>query len=466
MVSAPVLEKSGAAEGNGGPRGLFLLFVGASYRTCSVGLRERCRVLPEALSETLLDLHEPPLEEILLLSTCNRTELYVVTTSPDEAMHGLAQFYQSRLGLPPENFDSLLHTCHGLDAARHLVTVAAGLDSMAIGEPEILDQVREAGRVAQSAGTLGPVLTRALRHAILGGRRAWGETGRGQRPHSLSTAAVTAIQEDLGGLDGRTVVVIGTGRMGKLAASELRGCGASSLLVIGRDLEHAQGLANRVGGEARDFSGLPAAVEAGDAVITCAAAPHFILRQEHLAGRLAHRPAEPLVIVDMGVPRNVEPTVGQLPGVRLLDIDCLASQLAKNTPDWESSLPRAKAVVEEEALSFWQWLKQFPLTSAMADVYKRAEAIRQREVQRTLKRLPALSEQDTARLNDMTRAIVNKLLHQPLGYLKQEGEIALLTHLFAKDEVAVGRTGRAGKGSLMDFSRPPDKEGLYYDMGA
>jgi glutamyl-tRNA reductase len=390
--------------------------VGISHHTAPVELRERFAVSSEALPSTLALLQERH-GSAVLLSTCNRTELYLSRAAPQEDPEALREALAALAPDAPRPHPDSVYIHTGREAARHLLRVAAGLDSMVLGEDQILGQVRAAFVAAAAAGTTDRLLSRLFHLAIASGRRVRNQTTLGRYAVSVSAAAVDAVRRQLADLQQATVLLIGAGDAGKLSARTLARLGTGRLLVASRTPERARRVAGDVGGSAVGPEELAGALAAADAVICASAAPGYQLTRAMLreAGRDG---SSPLLVVDIAVPRDVEPAVAEEPGVTLLDIDHLrAEPLAGGLPD----VAAAEAIVEDEVgrlASWWDTLRVVPTISALRE---RAEDIRRAELARTFGRMSHLSEEERGRIEAMTAAIVNKMLHQPIARLKQPG---------------------------------------------
>jgi glutamyl-tRNA reductase len=329
----------------------------------------------------------------------------------------------------------------GEDAARHLLRVAAGLESMVLGEAEVLGQVRAAFSAAGAAGSHHPLLSRLGHSAIRAGRRARAETGIGRHPVSVSSTAAALAQRMLGDLAERRVLVVGAGEAGKLTARSLAERGASRILVTSRTHERAVQLAADLSGEAVPFQALPKALAEADIVITSSSAPTFLIGLELAASATVHRGARPLLFIDIAVPRDVDPVVQQLPQVRLYDIDDLQALSQQSLRAREREVGTVEALVEEEVRRFVAWWRSLSTIPTVAALRHRAEAIRQYELGRTLPHLGRLTEEEQQRLEAMTRAMVKKLLHAPIAHLKSEdngvAQAAALRELFDLEPAAV-----------------------------
>jgi glutamyl-tRNA reductase len=387
-----------------------LLAVGVSHRHAPLELRERL---------FLSDAHARELAEELgavVLSTCNRTELYLTGGDPDHAREELER--QSGLELA-----GVLATWEGGEAVEHLFRVAAGLDSLVPGEAEILGQVRTAYEAALSVGATGPVLNRLFEDALHTGKRVRTEAKLAEMPESVAASAVDLAERTLGGLGGKRALLFGAGRMSELAARDLRGHGAE-VVVASRTLESAQELAQRVGGRAAPFDAVAVELPAADLVISATRCPYPILHAEAVQPR-----TKPLVLIDIAVPRDLDPEIGRREGCTLFDIDELGGGLVGR----EEDVREAERIVAEEAARFAEWRRSRGAAPAIAALRRRAEEIRSEELARAGSRLSELSPRERETVETLTSQIVNKLLHTPTVRAKETGSEPL-RDLFALRE--------------------------------
>lgn len=397
---------------------------GISHSQAPVALRELVAFAPAQVSEALATLADSPaILEVALLSTCNRTELYVASEDPDRAREAIVQYLVDRRGLEEGMLARFFGAHQDLEAAHHLMRVAAGLDSQILGEGQILAQVREAVAVARSSGTCGPVLDSLFRHAIAAGKRVRTETTISQGAVSVGAAAVELARRELGGLSGRTVVVLGTGKIGEVTLKHLSGQGVSRLLLANRTLDSAQALAGTCGGEAVPFHALTAVLCEADVVLCCTGAPHFVLGEADLApvARVRAEAGRPLIMVDVSVPRNIDPAARGLQGVSLFDIDDLSSLADRTRADREAQAKIAESLVEEEIDGFASWMQSYQAAPTIASLRHKLDGLRQSELDRFLARHgDDLSPDQQAAVEQLTRAITNKFLHEPTVGLKSQ----------------------------------------------
>ncbi len=408
-----------------------IVLVGLNHRTAPVEVRERFAL--EKSGEhplAVLKRELPEAEEALFLSTCNRVEFLLVSRDPEKAVRGLKEFLARRTGLPIAQFEPHLYLYENREAVRHLFRVASGLDSMVLGEPQILGQVKEAYREAVEHRTTGPILNRLLHKTFSVAKRVRTETGIGSHAVSVSYAAVELAKKIFGSLKGKIALLVGAGEMAELAAQHLLSAGVSKMLVANRTLSRAIELAERFQGEAYGLEELSDCLLKTDIVISSTGAPGYVITREMVKPLLRRRRLRPLFFIDIAVPRDVDPAVNELENVYVFDIDDLKQVVAENLGRRQREALRAEKIVEEEVLKFERWLRELAVYPTIKALREKAEAIRKRELERTLSRLD-LSPEDREAIEILTEAIVHKILHDPITYLKsgyhREGREAIIT---------------------------------------
>lgn len=399
--------------------------LGLSHRSAPVSLRERIScALPDhdgLLAEGLPAQYQA-LQEIVVLSTCNRIELYAAV---DEACAAPRQLLLDYLALHhsvnTESFYHYLYYFTGLEAAEHLSRVACGLDSQVLGEPQILGQVTNAYMRSIDARTIGPTLTTLFRSAISAGKRARAETAISSNPASIGSVSIALAEEIVGDLKESNVLVIGLGEMGQLALSSLRKRGVQRIALANRTLERAQTLAEAWNGPVYSLSDLPAALEQADVVISATAAPDIVIGRELMKITMAKRGGRDLAVIDIAVPRDVDPYVRQEPGVHLFNMDDLKGSMDEALAARRQEIPRVEAIIAEEMGDLKRSLQELRIKPLIADLRQKAEAIRQRELQRTLRFLGGDLDEDTLKhVQHLSRSLVNKLLHEPTLRLREQ----------------------------------------------
>ena len=402
-----------------------VVVVGLSHRTVPLDLLERLAVPADRLHKALGDLASRPfVSEAVLLSTCHRTEAYVVGERFHGAVQDVRHFLSELAFVPPEDFSDHLYTYYDEAAAAHLFSVAAGLDSVVLGESQILGQVREAWDRARREGTAGAQLSVLFRHALEVGKRARAETGIGRGVTSLAQAAVSMARDRLGGLAGRTVVVIGAGKMGEgigenIVADLAAATGPGELIVANRTWERALALAARIGGRAVELEALPDALAEADVVFTSATAPVNALEHEAVEAVMERRGLDdPILFVDLGMPRNVDPALRQLPGVTVLDLADLRGFVQVGLDQRRKEVVPVRALVAQEVGRYLDATSARGMAPTIAALYERGEEVRTAELERFRARLSGLDARQQAAVEALTRGIVAKLLHEPAVNVK------------------------------------------------
>ena len=396
-----------------------LFVAGLSHRTAPVELREQLALEEDKIREILADLTgRGLLDEVMILSTCNRVEVYGVAAVPGEARSAAFGRLGIHRGLAWRDLEPLLYTVTGEEAALHAFRVAASLDSMVLGEPQILGQVKDAFALAQSAGAAGPVLHALMSQAFSAAKRVRSETEVGRLAVSISYAAVELARKIFEGLAGKAVLLVGAGEMSELAARHLVDQGALPLYVTNRTWSRAQELARGLGGIPVPFDQMPATLGMVDIVITSTAAPEPIVTAAHARAALAARRGRPLFFIDIAVPRNVEPAVNDVENVFCYDVDDLRSVVEANLKERQREAVRAQALLEREVAKFAERLQDLEVVPTIVSLRDKLEAIRRAELQRALGRLPAADEETRRVMESLSQSIVNKMLHAPMVKLK------------------------------------------------
>lgn len=399
-----------------------VVVVGLSHRTVPVSVLEPMTVPAARLPKALHDIASSDnVSEAVVVSTCLRTEIYAVAHRYHGAVADIRNFLAAWSGKPPEEFAGNLYEYHDEVAVNHLFKVAAGLDSAVLGEGEILGQMADAWEAAHAEGVSGAVLSILFRHALEAGKRVRSETAIARGTTSLSQAAVALAAERLGSFEGLTTVVMGAGEMGEAMAQALAGSlGSGNLLVVNRTWSKAIELAARCGGRALEWSDLPSALVQADVLLACTGSSDLLVGVGDVEAVLEARAGRPLLIVDIAVPRDVEPAVGLLPGVTLLDMDALAAFAERGMASRRLEVPHAEAIVASEVVRYSDVSAQRDVAPLIAALHERAEEIRRAELARFGRRLAELTDGETRALEALTRGIVAKLLHDPTVAVKGE----------------------------------------------
>jgi len=415
------------------------LFVsGLSHRTAPIAVREQLALEEDKLREILADLAEGgPYAEVLILSTCNRVEVYGVADVPGEARAAALRSLGAQRGITCQALEPLLYTKDGAEAVQHAFRVAASLDSMVLGEPQILGQVKDAFALAQSCRTVGPVLHSLMSQAFAVAKRVRTDTDVGRHAVSVSFAAVELARKIFESLDGRSVLLVGAGEMGELAARHLQDHGTLPVYVANRTWSRAQELARELAGTAVPFEELFSVMAQVDIVITSTAAPEPIVRAVEVARALHARRARPLFFIDIAVPRNVEPAVNELDNVFVYDVDDLRSVVEANLRERQREALRAEALIEREVAKFAARLRDLEIVPTIVSLREKLEEIRRAEIVRALGRLPDADEATRRALEALSQGIVNKVLHGPTVKLRDSSRaghhrrwIDFITELF------------------------------------
>jgi glutamyl-tRNA reductase len=399
---------------------LHLLLVGISHRTAPVELRERVDFQARGLQGALRALADRgSAHEAVVVSTCNRAELYVACDETEPTRQDLLRFLSDYNDLPPSDVMPHVYDVADLDAARHLFRVAAGLDSLVVGEPQILGQVKEAHTVATEVHTAGPVLNRLFHASFAVGKRVRTETGLGSGAVSVSYAAVALARKIFGDLSGRNVVVLGAGEMGKLTAVHMKSQDVRHITIVSRTMAHAARTAEAIGGaSAAPWTDLDAVLAASDIVITATGAASPILTKAHIETVMRPRRSRPLFIIDIAMPRDVEAAAGEIEEVFLYNIDDLQATVRENLARRASEVSRAENIVTEEVDKFGAWFRSRGAIPTVVALRERFEAIRRAELERLDFKLSALPPEARARVDEITHLIVEKLLLTPTEQLK------------------------------------------------
>jgi glutamyl-tRNA reductase len=415
-----------------------IVLVGLSHRTSPLPVRESLAFAKERLAEALQRMRqEAAVSEAMILSTCNRVELYGRSDETTGSSTRLEEFLCAFHGRSVHEIAPYLYRFTGADAVRHAFRVAASLESMVIGEPQILGQVKEAYRTAQDAGTLGSALNALRNRSLAAAKRARTETGIGQNAVSVSYVAVELARKIFGELRDKNVLLVGAGKMSLLAARHLVSSGARATVLGGRTFEKAEELAAALGGRAAPFESLRSELAAADIVISGTGAPGIVIRREdveHARAARGGRYQRPLFLIDIAVPRDIDPAARRLAGIFLYDLDDLRSVAEANLRERQKEAAAAEALVDREVREFLEWQKSLDVVPILIELRQRADEIRRHEIERARKHLGTLTPEQEAALDAATSAIVNKLLHPPTVHLKE-----IARNGFAAEQVALIR---------------------------
>jgi glutamyl-tRNA reductase len=399
-----------------------LLALGVSHNTAPVALRERLALTERAATRFLQELvgHDE-ISEAVTISTCNRTETYLVTTNPVRAEAELLGRLAQGASIRPTELAAVVYSPRNCDAARQLYRVTAGLDSMIIGEAEVQGQVKRAYERALTAGTTGPLTNRLFSAALQAGKRVRAETGIGRERVSVSTVAVDLARDVVGDLAARSVVIIGAGETAELTARALADQGVRTVFVANRHADRARSLAQQFGGEVGALDSLPARMEEADIVVASTSSPHPIVEADDLAVVMRARGGRPLVFIDIAVPRDIDHACGELEGVRVYDMDDLQAVVTRNLGVREAERAHAEAVVEEEIQRFARWLAQLDVMPTITSLREHGAGIVDQVLAENAGRWESASPRDIARIEAVARAVMQRLLHEPTIRLKESG---------------------------------------------
>ncbi len=414
-----------------------LLAIGVSHKTAPVEVRERL-ALPEARAvDFVRDLRgAAEVHEAVAISTCNRTELYLVVGDPVEAESTVLAMLASQAGIRPTGLASAIYSHRNCEAARHLYRVTAGLESMIVGEAEIQGQIKRAYDAALAKDAVGPLTNHLFKAALAAGKRVRTETAIGERHLSLPAVAVTLAKERLGVLEGREVVIVGTGETSELTARALADSGCQTVFVATRRRDRAVSLARRYGGRSVSFDELPDALERADIVVAATASPHLLLEARELAEVMALRGGAPMLLIDLAVPRDIDASCGEIAGVSLFDIDDLQAVIARNRKVRQAEARKAEGIIEEEIQHFAAWMGSLEVLPTLAALRTHANAIAEQVVQENAGKWDSASPRDLDRVDALARAVVNRLLHEPTLRMKElrddrvHARMALVRDLF------------------------------------
>ncbi|MDD2605004.1 MAG: glutamyl-tRNA reductase [Desulfobacterales bacterium] len=436
MGSLPDSDQTNAVNlAPGNPR---ILLMGLNHQTAPVALRECLAFSPEE-TETALEalIHRPCIREALLLSTCNRVEVVVTCDDPARAIADLEGFISDFKHIPIDEFRSSLYRYVDNDAVRHLFRVASSLDSMVVGEPQILGQIKAAYGAAIHRRASGVILNRLLHRTFFVAKRIRTETGIGDHAVSISYAAIELARKIFGSLEGRRVLLIGAGEMAELAVEHLIRHRAGEILVANRTFAHGVSLAQRFGGQAIRFEEVEARLATVDIIISSTGAPGFVVVPAQVSAVLRHRRNRPLFFIDIAVPRDIDPRVNRLSNVYVYDIDDLKGVVEENVQDRQQEALKAERIIDEAVLRFSQWRQSLEVVPTIVALHRKLELIADAEIKKTLQ---GSKPPDEAALKRMATAMINKFLHDPTQILKGDGHrgnrqelLGLLQRLFHLD---------------------------------
>ncbi len=402
-----------------------ILCFGLNHRTAPLALRERLALDAVQTRATLSRYgfgraNNGPITELVLLSTCNRVEVYACCSRAD--FQPLIGLLTETSEVPADTISAHAYTLADGHAVRHLLRVAAGLDSMVLGEPQILGQVAEAHTLALRGGSSGLILSRLFQAALHSGKRVRHETGIIARSANVSAVAVHLVASQVPDLAYAQVLVLGSGEMAELAVEALRKRSVHNITVVNRSVARAEELAGRWGASARPYEALAEEISRADVVISSTGAPHAVIHRDMVVDAMARRPGRPLVMIDTAVPRDIDEDVANLPNVRVYDLDQLNAHVNRSVEQRQAQVPAAEAIVGEEIEVFEVWLRSLAVRPLVRELRQQAELARQAEVEKTLRRMNGRGGVTAEEIEALTRALVNRLLDSPTRVLKAKSD--------------------------------------------
>jgi glutamyl-tRNA reductase len=404
-----------------------LIVVGLNHRTAPIEIRE-CLAFHEEEMEGALHQTKALLSirENMILSTCNRVEIYAVARETEKAVFDLKHFLSQFHNIALKEFETSLYACAGEEAVRHIFRVASSLDSMVVGEPQILGQIKSAYEIATQANTSGHILHRLMHRAFHVAKKVRTETQIGNSAVSVSSVAVDLARKIFEILEEKTVLLIGAGEMCELAAQYLVSGGVGKVLVTNRTFERAVALAETFRGEPIVFDEVDRGLKKADIVISATDSRDYLLRHERVAKIMKDRKHRPIFFIDIADPRDIEPKVGEVENVYLYNIDDLQKVANENIRDRGKEAQRAEAIVQGEVVKFVDWYRSLDVTPTIVALRKKFEEIRKKELEKTFSLHPQLSDKERKSLESLTSAIINKILHNPVTLLKRTNEEAMV----------------------------------------
>ena len=419
-----------------------LILVGVNHKTTPVEIREKLAFTKGKIEQSVDHLFNfPDIIEHTILSTCNRVEIYARANCQDSAIKSIKEFICDFHGLSLVELEDHFYSYRNKEAVEHLFRVSSSLDSMILGEAQILGQVKDAYSLAKDLRSTGLVLNQLFEKAFSLAKKVREETGIAERSVSISSAAVELAQKIFDDLENRTVMLVGTGEMAELAAKHLISYGVKTVYVTSRTYERATNLARMLNGSALDFEAFKNELHRADIVITSTSAPNFIIKKEMVEKAIQERKNKPIFFIDIAVPRDIEPDVNDLENVYLYDIDDLQVVVSANIKEREKEAENAMNFISQEVTKFNNWVGTLDVVPTIVEIRKKAENIRNQEIEKTLKKISHLSEDDKQLLRQMSSSMINKILHKPTIKLKQktqseDGHVYLkaIRHLFHLDD--------------------------------
>jgi glutamyl-tRNA reductase len=401
---------------------LDIVLLGVNHKTAPVALRECLAISKDETSAALKAFRNlASIREVMLFSTCNRVEVLMVAEDKAGAVDTVKSFLSQLKQLPVSEFEKSLYIHEGDDAVRHVFRVAASLDSMVVGEPQILGQIKEAYQMATRTKTSGVLLNKLLHRTFFVAKRVRTETGIGDRAVSISYAAVELGRKIFGTFEEKKVLLIGAGEMAELAVEHLIRNRAGDILVANRTFENGMDLAKKFNGQAIRFEEIKDALEQVDIIISSTGSPDYVVTRDHVKGIIRRRRNRPLFFIDIAVPRDIDPEINRLTNSYVYDIDDLKGIIDENIEDRHREAIKGERIIDEAVISFRQWYDNLDVMPTIVELRRKIEDIADGELKRTQQTLAHLSTDDLNAINRMTNAMVNKILHDPTLLLKSNG---------------------------------------------
>lgn len=398
-----------------------IIIVGLSHKTAPVEIREKLSFPAETIGESLKKLcGNYGINEGVIVSTCNRVEVFAVTHDIEKGLWQVKRFLSEYHNIPLDALDEHLYTFSGEDAVRHLFRVAAGLDSMVLGEPQILGQMKDAYGYAIQHGTAGIIINKLFHKAFSVAKRIRTETKIGSSAVSISYAAVELAKKIFGAIENKTAMLVGAGEMAELAARHLLNNGVKEIMIANRSYERAVEMARAFNGSPIMFREFAHYLKKVDVVIVSTAAPKFIIHPEQIEEVIKERKNKPMFFIDISVPRNIDPLINKIDNVYLYDIDDLQGVVAANIKERQNEVQEAENIIKEEIEKFYRWIKSLDVVPTIISLRKKFDEIKNEELNEALASLKDLSEEQKKTIEKMADAIAKKILHDPVTHLKKE----------------------------------------------
>lgn len=422
--------------------GMHIVVVGLNYRTAPVEIRERFTIAPEQLAQALQEMkHWKSILECVVVATCNRTELYAVVDRDGFCPQHVRNFMAHWFGIEKSKFLSYLYHYEDDDAKRHLFRVASGLDSMVIGETQILGQVRDAFLLAQKLGATGSIFNTLFKSGITVAKRAHAETGIAENAVSVSYAAIELGKRIFGSYRHKNVVIVGAGKMSELTARHLAAGGAASIAVTNRTLGRAQEVAAKFGGQAYPFDRLPELLAEADVVISSTGSAGHVLTKLDVANAMRGRASRPMFMIDIAVPRDLDPAIHDVDNVFLYDIDDLEGIVESNLEQRRRESETIEGMIDEELAAFDQWYRSLGVGPVIGALQEKARNVHHETMESMRNKLPDLTERELKIIHKLTKSMLNQMIHEPIQRVKEMAPerhgtdaIAYFTKLFALEQ--------------------------------